>query len=67
MALALTGHDDTSGESVDGLASLSAGVSEIYGSRRRLPPLPSFLIESIGQLFGFHIGDGAYHCVVILS
>ena len=49
----------TSGESVEGLPSLSAGVSEIYGSRRRLPPLPLFLIESIGQLFGFHIGDGA--------
>ena len=38
---------------------MSAGVSEINGSRRRLTPLPSFLIESIGQLFGFYIGDGA--------
>ena len=35
------------------------GVSEIYGSRRRLPSLTSFLIESFGQLFGFHIGGGA--------
>ena len=49
----------TSGESVEGLPSLSTGVSEIYGSRRRLPSLPSFLIDSLGQLLGFHIGGGA--------
>ena len=52
----------TSGESVEGLPCLSTGVSEIYGSRRRLPSLPSFLIESRGQLFGFHIGGGAGFC-----
>ena len=40
------------GESVEGLPSLSTRVSEIYGSRRRLPSLPSYLIESLGQLFG---------------
>ena len=47
------------GESVEGLSRLSTGVSEIYGSSRQLPSLPSFLIESLGQLFGFHISDGA--------
>ena len=52
----------TSGESVEGLPSLSAGVSEIYGSRHRLPSRPSFRIESIGELFCFHIGDGAGFC-----
>ena len=52
----------TSGESVEGLPCLSTGVSEIYGSRRRPPSLPSFLIESRGQLFGFHIGGGAGFC-----
>ena len=41
---------------VNRFAILSTGVSEIYGSRRRLPSLPSFLIESLGQLFGFLIG-----------
>ena len=50
----------TSGESVEGLPCLSTAVSEIYGSRRRLPSLLSFLIESRGQLFGFHIGGGAW-------
>ena len=49
----------TAGKSVDGLPCLSTGVSEIYGSRRRLPSLPSFLIKSLGQLFGFLIGDDA--------
>ena len=49
----------TSGESVEGLPSLSTGVSENYGSRCRRTSLPSLLIEGIGQLFGFRIGDGA--------
>ena len=54
----------TAGKSVEGLPSMSTGVSEIYGSRRRLPSasLPSFVIECLGQLFGFHIGNIAGCC-----